>query len=190
MANALKFAPLAGSVDTSFFGELGRRKLHDYGLDDAPVQLYGALARAERREVASPLSLSAGSFTADGTGVPSSLCVAPGTLHNANTLEDFKDWDKKAMMQTSGQKIADDIASGLAVHEPERLLRFLLLTFADLKTHKFYYWFAFPAFAMPPPTLARPPTPLAEQADPTALHALRTAYGAMARAENGCVPAF
>ena len=129
-------------------------------------------------------------FAANASSVPPTLCVVPGTLRNANTLEDFKEWDKAKLLEQAGQQIASDIASGAVLEKPELLCRFLLLTFADLKTHKYYYWFAFPAFAMPPPTLARPPTPLAQQADPMALHALRTAYGAMPRGENGCVPAF
>ena len=146
MADTLKFAPLSGALDVAFFSELGRRKLHEFKLSDAPVAVAGSFARAER-SVASPLCLGADAFEPSAP-VPPSLCVAPGTLRNANTLEDFKEWDKAKLLEEAARTIADDIASGAALREPQRLLRFLLLTFADLKTHKFYYWFAFPAFAL------------------------------------------
>jgi ubiquitin-like modifier-activating enzyme ATG7 len=42
------------------------------------------------------------------------------------------------------QRIVDDSA----IEKPELLNEFLLLTFADLKKYKFFYWFAFPAFSI------------------------------------------
>ena len=57
----------------------------------------------------------------------------PGTLRNANTLEDFKEWDKAALLESAAKQIWDDITSGAALADPNRLLRFLVLTFADLK---------------------------------------------------------
>ncbi|RUS13392.1 LOW QUALITY PROTEIN: hypothetical protein BC937DRAFT_95397, partial [Endogone sp. FLAS-F59071] len=42
------------------------------------------------------------------------------------------------------------IVSGDAVTQPNLLSHFLLLTYADLKKYKFYYWFGFPALLMEP----------------------------------------
>ena len=153
MSQPLKFAPLAGSLDVNFFSELARRKLHEYKLSDHPVDVVGSYARAERANAASPLCLGADAFANNAATIPPSLCVAPGTLRNANTMEDFKEWDKAELLVAAGKKLADEIASGAALRQPEVLMRFILLTFADLKTHKFYYWFAFPAFSLEPPTL-------------------------------------
>jgi hypothetical protein len=51
---ALKFHPLHSAAEIGFFSELGRRKLHKYGLSDDAVPIRGSFARAERREVCAP----------------------------------------------------------------------------------------------------------------------------------------
>ena len=51
MATPLKFSPLEGVLDVGFLTELARRKLHVFGLSDAPVEIRGSFSRAERPEV-------------------------------------------------------------------------------------------------------------------------------------------
>ena len=100
-------------------------------------------------------------------------CHIPGTLRNVNTLEargvflmrdwrarrlaharntarqDFKQLGKNALLTGVAQQIWDDIHSGAAVEDPSKLQRFLLICFADLKSHQIFYWFAFPAIVSP-----------------------------------------
>ena len=181
MSSPLKFAPLAGSLDVNFFSELARRKLHEYKLSDHPVDVVGSYARAERANAASPLCLGADAFANNAATIPPSLCVAPGMLRNANTMEDFKEWDKAELLVAAGKQLADEIASGAALRQPEVLMRFILLTFADLKTHKFYYWFAFPAFSLEkPPTLLSPPAPLSTLISPAQVAQLVDGYAKLA----------
>ncbi|ORZ40662.1 hypothetical protein BCR44DRAFT_1481771 [Catenaria anguillulae PL171] len=71
--------------------------------------------------------------------------VVPGTLKNTNTIEDFKRLDKAALFNVCAQAVWDDIVSGKALRDPKLLAHFLVVSFADLKKHKFVYWFAFPA---------------------------------------------
>ncbi|CAO3621088.1 unnamed protein product [Cunninghamella blakesleeana] len=53
--------------------------------------------------------------------------------------------DKNKLFQETTDKIWRSIQSGNEIENPSLLNAFLLLTFADLKKYKFYYWFSFPA---------------------------------------------
>ena len=67
----------------------------------------GALARCQHArerlracslQVAPSLFVGSDAFAPSVAGsVPPALCVVPGMLRNANTIDDFKDWDKALM---------------------------------------------------------------------------------------------
>lgn len=76
------------------------------------------------------------------THPPHSVLVK-GTLKNFNTIEEFKSSDKAALFNA----LADELWES---DFPEDGNKFLVLTFADLKKYKYYYWCAFPAFVVKP----------------------------------------
>ena len=57
----------------------------------------------------------------------------PGSILNVNTVEAFKEVDKKRLIEQVGSLVRDAIESGEYLTDPSILQRFVLLTFADLK---------------------------------------------------------
>lgn len=99
---------------------------------------------------------------------PHSVSVS-GTFKNYNTIEEFKAADKTALFNQAadevcmytfvahkpkyieyGSSISNQIWSSIEKGSTSSLTRFTLITFADLKKYKYYYWFAFPAFVAKP----------------------------------------
>ena len=117
MADVLKFEPLTGSVDVGFLTELAKKKLEEFKLSDAPVPIRGGFTGAARRDASSPFCVAADAFAPPASSVPPSLCVAPGTLLNANTLEDFKEMDKAAVLERGAAALWE------ARHERPRVRR-------------------------------------------------------------------
>ncbi|XP_042303406.1 ubiquitin-like modifier-activating enzyme ATG7 [Sceloporus undulatus] len=98
---------------------------------------------------------------------PAHCCPALGMLYNTNTLESFKSCDKKFLLDQAAIEIWDAIISGDAVENPVLLNKFLLLTFADLKRYRFYYWFCYPALCLPEGIpLIQPPVCLSTKFSP------------------------
>eukprot|EP01134_Creolimax_fragrantissima_P004486 CFRG4486T1 len=89
---------------------------------------------------------SAGKLKIDG--LPSDAVPVNGTFHLVNQLDQFKNIDKQALLETEASKLWDDITSGRALSDPNLLNRVLLLAFIDLKKFLYYFWFAFPALAL------------------------------------------
>ena len=57
----------------------------------------------------------------------------PGSLLNVNTVQAFKDVDKKGLIEEVGGLVRDAIESKRYLEDPSTLQRFVLLSFADLK---------------------------------------------------------
>jgi ubiquitin-like modifier-activating enzyme ATG7 len=146
-------------VDVSFWHALKAKKLDVLKVEDMPLPIRGSYvpAAGTKAENGSLMFLDFSAFDIESE-LPYGAVSCPGTLINVNTLEDFKKMDRKAILFQYGKLILEDIRSGRSSSKPSLLCRFILTTFADLKSHKFHYWFAFPVLKGFKFTLVQPST--------------------------------
>jgi ubiquitin-like modifier-activating enzyme ATG7 len=143
----LKFESVESGVDGTFWERLSSNKMQVYKLDDSFIPIQGSYKpgsllvtnNGEKLAIPGRISVSSESFT------KMNQFQVPGILKNTNTLGEFKELDKNLFLKEAGIKIWDAIVSGEAIKNPQVLNYFTLITFADLKKYKFFYWFAFPA---------------------------------------------
>lgn len=154
----LKFSRWYSRVDEEFWHRLAAIKLDSLQLDDKPLEIQGFFAPCSHAQISNHLQLRAESLpTPDGI-LDSTFqlnnrnqCPVPGTLYNKNTEEEFHAIDRKDLLIKEAQKVWDDICSGRAIEDGRLLNRFFLISYADLKKWRFFYWFAFPALVLNPP---------------------------------------
>ncbi|KXS18308.1 E1-like protein-activating [Gonapodya prolifera JEL478] len=194
----LQFSQFTCAVSTSFWHRLRDLKLDAFRLDDQKRQIWASYSLPSHDATNSPPIFSLGyeAFTdlavppapldvahlaipSAADGFPSSAIPVPGTIINTNTLDEFKSLDKRQALADAAQLVWDDIQSGAALACPDLLSRFLLVTFADLKKFKFYYWFAFPSFSIAPTPAPSATPPEASAGNPwtVTLHAPPRALG-------------
>ena len=162
------------------------RKLDQYRLSDEARPITGSFTGGGGK-----LVVERSSFAVDAAAAAS--CAAPGALQNMNTVADFKAMDKNAFMAAMAETLWADIKSGAAVADPTLLLKFGVISFADLKRHHFVYWFAFPALVSPSPfRLARPAELLRSFLSPGRYASLQAGMQQLRRAAApaGCPPFF
>ncbi|KAI4271245.1 MAG: hypothetical protein LQ337_006146 [Flavoplaca oasis] len=75
---------------------------------------------------------------------------AEGMIKNVNTVEDYRNLDKTAILTQAGRTIWDAIRDGTIYSCPSLLASFVMLSYADLKKYKFTYLFGFPALHSEP----------------------------------------
>ncbi|ORE09599.1 E1-like protein-activating enzyme Gsa7p/Apg7p [Rhizopus microsporus var. microsporus] len=144
----LKFTPLSSAVDASFWQSLATKKLDILKLSQEALVIQGhysfptTATDQQGQTVLMPSHFFIPSHGLDNTQDKDGI---KGTLINTNTVEAFRTIDKNQLFQEATLKIKEAVESGEALKDPKKLYHYLLLTFADLKKYKFYYWFAFPA---------------------------------------------
>jgi ubiquitin-like modifier-activating enzyme ATG7 len=147
---ALQFAPFGSEIELPFYSALSSLKIDHDKLDDSARQVLGLY---EPRATSAPetscrMQVLGNALTSNQ--VPAGCIRAEGVIKNVNTIEDFKNMDKAAMLQTAARQIWDAINDGTIYSVPSLLSSFTVLSFANLKKYTFTYWFAFPALHSEP----------------------------------------
>ena len=119
------------------------------------------------------LRVGPNAFDGDKFQPPKHHVRMPGTLLLFNTMEDFKNADKNALLQAEGERIWLRANS----EGKSDLCTFLMLVYCDLKKWQFYYWFAFPA--LPCAAKVECIAPISDAFDEVRLPSLRAAAEAM-----------
>ncbi|KAF9442574.1 E1-like protein-activating [Macrolepiota fuliginosa MF-IS2] len=151
----VQFVPFASIVQPAFWHRLSELKIDTLQLSDHAVDISASYSvgrsvtdRESGREIDLGCTIAVGAESFDPDSKPhATSIVTKGSLKNFNTVEDFKSADKPALFNAHAQKIWDHI---LTTKDSSLLTSFFLISFADLKKYKYYYWFAFPAFTAKP----------------------------------------
>ncbi|KAJ7615741.1 hypothetical protein DFH06DRAFT_1365795 [Mycena polygramma] len=151
----VQFTPFSSLVQPAFWHELTSIKIDVLRLSDEALPITGSYSvgrsvtdRETGNEITLGCNISVGPESFDKSAQPSSgAFLAKGHFKNYNTIEEFKAADKTVLFNQEAEKMWESI---VATRDTSALTNFLLITYADLKKYKYYYWFAFPAFVAKP----------------------------------------
>ncbi|KIY53447.1 E1-like protein-activating, partial [Fistulina hepatica ATCC 64428] len=143
----VQFSPFSSLIHPAFWHKLSDLKIDVLRLSDdlVPVSASYTYGRfITDRESGKQIGVGGDASLDDSSfdDLPKNMA---GAIKNFNTIEEFKNADKAKLFNDEADKMWETFQTD----EPS-LNRFLLLTYADLKKYKYYYWFAFPAFVSKP----------------------------------------
>ncbi|KAH8915769.1 ubiquitin-like conjugating enzyme [Atractiella rhizophila] len=160
----LTFDPFASSVPPTFWHSLTKYKIDHLKLSDATFSVIGSYSRGtfvHDRQTGGDIGMASTFNLEKIAGADDSATeatsnreqiVVEGTAKNFNTIEEFKSSNKSALFDEHSQQLWTDLTATTPTEESLRkLVSFFLITFADLKKYRYFYWFAFPAFLAKPP---------------------------------------
>ncbi|CAL5874902.1 uncharacterized protein PFLUO_LOCUS9204 [Penicillium psychrofluorescens] len=147
----MQYAPFASDIELPFYTALASHKINHDKLDDSARTLRGLyeIRSTDPANASCRMQIHGNSLTSDD--VPAGCYRAEGMIRNVNTVEEYRNMDKSQMLHQAGQTIWDAINDATIYSCPSLLSSFVILSFADLKSYKFHYWFAFPAIHSDPP---------------------------------------
>ena len=146
---ALRYLPFETVVDSAFWHSLADRKLNEYRLSEGPFPISVEFVNSHASGVSPRMSVDATAFT-------SSLCHRTyssggyfrmnGELLVFNSIDEFKNVDKQSLINEFGIRCVNDaLQNNEFLKNPDMVSKFQLITYCDLKKHKFFFWFAYPA---------------------------------------------
>ncbi|KAL3457743.1 hypothetical protein BJX64DRAFT_268373 [Aspergillus heterothallicus] len=146
----MQYTPFASDIELPFYTALASLKINHDKLDDSARKILGLyeVRPADAPNASCRMQIHGNALTSDV--VPASLYRAEGMIKNVNTIEEYANTDKVVMLQQAGRTIWDAINDGTIYSCPSLLSSFIILSYADLKKYKFYYWFGFPALHSDP----------------------------------------
>ncbi|ROT41222.1 E1-like protein-activating [Sodiomyces alkalinus F11] len=152
---ALQYAPFTSDIELPFYAALFSSKIDHDKLDDSVRKVIGQYAPLPVEPGRScKMQILGNALTRDETEnevrAEREHIRAEGSIKNVNTMEDFKNADKPAILQLAARHIWDAINDGSIYEVPSLLSSFTILSYADLKKYRFTYWFAFPALHSDP----------------------------------------
>lgn len=137
----IQFMPFHSVVNSSFWYKLEELKVDVLKLSDKPQRIYGSYSNI--RTPSHIIEIDYSAFNSEFS--PARNCYSvQGTLYNKNTIESFKECDKIELINEEGNQLIREIIDGRVLKNPRLLVRLALLSFMDLKRHRYYYWFCFP----------------------------------------------
>ncbi|KAF2846770.1 hypothetical protein T440DRAFT_223301 [Plenodomus tracheiphilus IPT5] len=147
---ALRFAPWQSDVDVQFYAALAHIKINHDRLDDSARKVLGLyeVRSGDHSSRSMRIQIHPNALTSDDT--PPTFCRAEGIIKNCNTIEDYKNLDRTAILERCAQTIWDAIHDGSIYECPSLLSSFTAIIFANLKKYKFTYHFGFPAIQSDP----------------------------------------
>ncbi|XP_062564500.1 ubiquitin-like modifier-activating enzyme ATG7 [Armigeres subalbatus] len=138
----LRFMPPKSFVHHDFWYKLADIKLNIDKLKDSAKHIYAFISDTDQSKLLVEVDCS--SFNSQQT-ISAANINCYGILLNKNTIEEFKGTDKNDLIRRTSVEYLQQLLSKDKVEHSSEIFFFILFSYADFKTHKYYYWFAFPA---------------------------------------------